>query len=244
MHVLRTWRVLCVLGYVGASLSVNDVEYDGNCADDFDNEISQDQQEGPPAAPCQADSSRWDKLFIALEDSHMRQNMLLRSLEQCCGGMTSLKLQVDKLAKGTCHQLLPSVENACRAQAEQAHLKLRQDLAELREKGVERERRLNVTLQKLLHNSHEQNSRLRRLEENKAALMGPADTNRRGPPPTLRPGGSGPLILSVLKEQEVSPPANKTVVEKALVAIATELQKVHLQLNRLMEQTVKDRGDT
>lgn len=38
--------MLCVLGLVGASLCVNEVEYEGNYADNYDNEISQDQQEG------------------------------------------------------------------------------------------------------------------------------------------------------------------------------------------------------
>lgn len=38
--------MLCVLSYVGASLCVNQVEYEGNYADNYDNEISQDQQEG------------------------------------------------------------------------------------------------------------------------------------------------------------------------------------------------------
>lgn len=46
MHVFRIWRVLCVLGFVGASLCVNEIEYEGNYADNYDNEISQDQQGG------------------------------------------------------------------------------------------------------------------------------------------------------------------------------------------------------
>lgn len=46
MCVFRVWRVLCVLCYVGASLCVNRVEYEMNYADSYDNEISQDQQEG------------------------------------------------------------------------------------------------------------------------------------------------------------------------------------------------------
>lgn len=46
MHVFRIWRVLCVLGFLGASLCVNEVEYEGNYADNYGNEISQDQREG------------------------------------------------------------------------------------------------------------------------------------------------------------------------------------------------------
>ncbi len=38
--------MLCVLGFVGASLCVNEIEYEGNYADNYGNEISQDQQEG------------------------------------------------------------------------------------------------------------------------------------------------------------------------------------------------------
>lgn len=38
--------MLCVLGSMGASLSMNEGEYDTNCAENYDNEISLDQQEG------------------------------------------------------------------------------------------------------------------------------------------------------------------------------------------------------
>ncbi|KAF1374648.1 hypothetical protein PFLUV_G00231290 [Perca fluviatilis] len=247
MHVFRIWRVLCVLGLVGASLCVNEVEYEGNYADNFDNEISQDQQEGrTPTPPCQAaDISRWDKLFIALEDSNMRQNMLLESLEQCCGGMVSLRTQVDKLVKGTCQQCLPRLESACRAQADQASVRLQQGLLELRGEEAERERRLNATLHQLLHSGHEGNARLKRLEEGRG---------RMGHQPTPRPGGLGAAFgsgmnpfTSGLKEQEVTLPLDIATMERALVAIATELQKVHLQLSRVTEQAAtlkKDRGDT
>lgn len=46
MHAFRIWRALCVLGFAVVSLCVNEVEYDRNYADSYDNEISQDQQEG------------------------------------------------------------------------------------------------------------------------------------------------------------------------------------------------------
>ncbi|XP_044022253.1 pentraxin-related protein PTX3-like [Siniperca chuatsi] len=258
MHVFRIWRVLCVLGFVGASLCVNEVEYEGNYADNYDNKISQNQQEGEtPTTPCQAaDFSRWDTLFIALEDSHMRQNMLLESLEQCCGGMVSLTTRVDKLAKETCQQCLSSLESACTAQADQASVRLQQGLVELREEEAERERRLNTTLQQLLHSGHEGNARLKRLEEGRGHRVVPsgAADSRMGHQPTQRPRSLGAAFglgmkpfPSVLKEQEVTSPLDMATMERALVAIATELQKVHLQLNRVIEQAGtlrKDRGDT
>ncbi|XP_076604954.1 pentraxin-related protein PTX3-like [Chaetodon auriga] len=256
MHVSTTWRVLCVLGLLGASLCVNEAEYEGNYADNYDNEISQAQREGEtPTTPCQtAEFSRWDKLFIALEDSHMRQTMLLESLEQCCRGMVSLRAQVDKLAKGTGQQCLPSLESACRAQAEQVRVRLQQGLAELGEEEAERERRLNATLQHLLHSSHEGNARLKRLEEGRGHREVPsgAADSRMGQQPTFEGLGAASGLgmkpsPSVLKEQEVSPPLDMATMERALVALVTELQKVHLQLNRVIEQEGtlrKDRGDT
>ncbi|XP_051252366.1 pentraxin-related protein PTX3-like [Dicentrarchus labrax] len=258
MSAFRIWRVLCVLGFVGASLCVNEVEYEGNYADNYDNEISQDQQGGEtPTTPCQAaDFSRWDKLFIALEDSHMRQNMLLDSLEQCCGGMVPLRTQVDRLAKGTCQHCLPSLESACKAQAEQMRVRLQQGLVKLQKEEAERERSLNATLQQVLHSSLEANARLKRLEEGRGHRVVPsgAADNRTGHQPTQIPGSLGAAfglgmkpLPSVLKEQEVTSPLDLATMEKALVAIATELQKVHLQLSRVIEQAGtlrKDRGDT
>ncbi|XP_034530395.1 uncharacterized protein LOC117805900 isoform X2 [Notolabrus celidotus] len=234
------------------------VEYEGNYADTYDNEISQDQQEVETSTPpCQAaDFSRWDKLFIALEDSHMRQNMLLESLGQCCGGMHSLRTQVDKLTKGTCQQCIPSLESACRMQAEQTSVRQQKGLLELKEEEAQRERRLNTTLQQLLQSSHEGSARLKRLEEAGSLRAVPpgAGDGRVGHQPTQRPGGLGAAIglgmkpfSSGLKEQEVTSPLDISEVEKALVTIATELQRVHLQLSRVIEQAGtlrKNRGDT
>lgn len=186
----------------------------------------------------------------------MRQNMLLESLKHCCGGMVSLRTQVDKLVKGTCKQCLPSLESACRTQAEQARVKLQQGLVELREEGAERERNLNATLQQLLDSSREGNTLLKELEEKRGHRVEPSGegNSRMRHQPTQRPGDVGPALSlgmkpfpSVLKEQEVTSPLDMATVEKALVVIATELQKVHLQLSRLIEQAGtlrKDRGDT
>ncbi|CAG5866654.1 unnamed protein product [Menidia menidia] len=237
MHVFRIWRVLCVLGTVGSTLSVNELEYEGDVADNYDNEISPDQQEGEsPNAPCHADFSRWDKLFIALEDSHMRQNMLLESLEQCCGGMHSLRNQVDKLARGAGQQCQTP---ACTAQAS---LNLQRSLVELRQEEAERERRMNTTLEMILHSSHEETVRLKRLEEALPSLSAGRSH------PTPRPGGLGMKMLSPdLWEQGVPSPLEMATMERALVSMATELQQVHLQLSKMIElagMQQRGRGDT
>lgn len=188
-----------------------------------------------PTTPCQAaEFSRWDKLFIALEDSHMRQNMLLESVSQCCGGMASLRNQVEKLVKGS----LPRLESTCRAQAEQARAWLKEGLVELEEKEAERERKLNATLQQLLQRHRDGNASLKRPEE-------PGAGSGMRHQPTQVPRRK--TFTSVLKEQEVTSPLDMAAMETALVVIATELQKVHLQLTSVIEQAGtlrKDRGDT
>lgn len=183
--------------------------------------------------PCQpADFSRWDRLFVALEDSHMRQNVLLDSLGRCCGGMASLRTQLDKLVKG---KALPGLETACRLHLEQVGVRLQQGLLEVKEEEARRERNLNATLQQLLLRTHEGNF-----------------PTRHRPTPT--PGASGAAsglgakqASPLLKEQDVTSLPDTAAVEKALVAIATELQTVHLQLSRVIEQVGtprKGRGDT
>lgn len=110
----------------------------------------------------------------------------------------------------------------------------------------------------LLHNSHEENARLKQLEESSVHRALPSAATDSflgmGHQPTPRPGGLGAVFglgtkpfPSGVKEQEVTSPLDMATIERALVSIATELQKVHLQLNRVIEQTGtprKDRGDT
>lgn len=199
----------------------------------------------------------------------MKQNMLLESLEQCCGGTSALKAQVEKLAGGAvrCQQCVaaaaPGVESACRAQVEQVNHRLQRGLAQLREEGVERERRLNTTLQMLLHSCQEGNVRLKRLEEGASrggghrveVTSGPGDGGRVRHQPTPRPfGGSGATFTSGMmmkpfqEQQEVTSSLDMATMERALVAIATELQRVHLQLSRVIERAAAlrtdNRGDT
>lgn len=200
------------------------------------------------ATPCKAaEFSSWDRLFVALEDSHMRQNMLLDSVGQCCGGMAWLRTQVDKLVRG---KALPGPEPACRLHVEQARLRLQQGLLEVQEEEARRERNLNATLQQLLRRSQEGNFLLKVLEErwgHRAAPSGGAES-KQGQRPTQTPGASGEKPAPpLLKEQSVTSLPDAATVEKALVAIATELQTVHLQLSRVIEQVgtpKKGRGDT
>nr|XP_020472297.1 pentraxin-related protein PTX3-like [Monopterus albus] len=250
MHVFRIWRMLCVFGFMVTSLCVNEIEYEWS----YDNAIFLDLHNGKsPVTPGPtADLSRWEKLFIALENSHMMQNMLLESVEQCCGRTAHLETQLDKLARGTCQQCASSMESACRAEAQQESLRLQKVLVELREEEAERETRLNATLQMLLRDTHLGNSWLKQQEEGRTLPLGTADMRMRHHP-TQMLGGLGVAfslgmkpVPSGLNEQKVTSPMDMATMKTTLVAIATDLEKAHLQLSKVIKQVGtlrKDRGD-
>ncbi|CAL8296446.1 unnamed protein product [Arctogadus glacialis] len=190
VYVFRWGALLLCWSFCVSAVSVAGQE--PNC-DDYDdnNEIPQDREEGPsPSTPClAADLPRWDKLFIALEDSHMRQNMLLDTLKQCCGGATSLSPKLEQLAKGACRPCRsPDLESACPGHLGQSSLRLlRGLLVEMREEEAAlRERRMNATLQQLLQASRELSTHLQRLEI-KLAQSEEADA-------AARPSGAGALM--------------------------------------------------
>lgn len=176
----------------------------------------------------------------------MRQNMLLDSLGQCCGEMASLRTQLDELVQ---RKGLPSLEHV-----EQARVRLQQGLLEVKEEQTRREMNLNTTLQQLLRRSREGNFLLKALEESRRHRATPPGGAESKMLPTQTPAASGAALglgvkqaSPLLKEQDVILLSGTATVEKALVAIATELQAVHLQLSRVIEQvgTVKKgRGDT
>ncbi|XP_038156580.1 uncharacterized protein LOC119793432 [Cyprinodon tularosa] len=241
MHVFRSWAVLCVLAAAISSLHANENDFDDGFADDYGNEISLDQQEQSPTKPCRTDFSHWDKLFIALEDFHMRQNMLLDSMEQCCGGMVSLRSQMDKLLRGASQQTAPRQVSACRGQTDLETLRLQHSLAELHQGRAEMERRINATLQMILNSQHEDSARLNRLEE------AVSENSRNRHQPTQRPGGLGWTSLTEQEEQEASSQLNLDMIKSSLVSIARDVQRLYLQLSTVIEQTGtlrKGRGDT
>ncbi|KAF6726288.1 hypothetical protein FQA47_024208 [Oryzias melastigma] len=168
----------------------------------------------------------------------MRQNMLLDAVEQCGGGVASLRNQVDDLAQGGCQ--LCSLVSACRVQVEEVNTTLHRGLTELQREEADREERINATLQTILG----------RCEED-AKPRGPQEAeSMMGNPVTPRPGSLGVAFssgvkpfLSARKEQEVTSTMDMASMERALVAIATELQKVHLQLSRVIQQAGTLRKD-
>ncbi|RXN09943.1 pentraxin-related PTX3-like isoform X1 [Labeo rohita] len=166
--------------------------------------------------PCPPqDLSRWEKLFIMLEDSEMKQNMLLQQNEDM------VKVEMDSIRKEL-HKLnnnkacIQASENTCKCISEQINRNLNQAMEQLREAADMYQTQNNDTLQQLLQFSKNQATRLTKLES--SSLLG---------------AGLGQVAMKTFstypKEQEASN-ADSGKLERALMATVADLQRVHAQL--------------
>uniref|UniRef100_A0AAY4A571 Pentraxin (PTX) domain-containing protein n=1 Tax=Denticeps clupeoides TaxID=299321 RepID=A0AAY4A571_9TELE len=116
-----------------------------NYAESYYNEIPDDEPSDVTATttPCASrDLSRWDRLFITLEDSQMRQNTLLQHMDDL------VKVELQSL-RDDMHRLCRRPENSCMGLSEQLG---------------EHQDRHNTTLQQLLELHRHQAASLARLE--------------------------------------------------------------------------------
>ncbi|KAF4802007.1 Pentraxin-related protein PTX3 [Turdus rufiventris] len=124
--------------------------------------------EGPgPAAEeaascdCQREHSKWDKLFIMLENSQMKQNMMLQALDELPRlQLQTLKAELSQLAT-TLAGTLATVTSQVVSQVEQALLRSREQAEEARRL---QEREQGKVLEHVLQLSHNVSVRLGWLE--------------------------------------------------------------------------------
>ncbi|XP_016136072.1 pentraxin-related protein PTX3-like isoform X1 [Sinocyclocheilus grahami] len=208
--------VLCLPCFLSGN--VFGYEYGEDYSDSYYNEISNGErlQTGATQIPCPPqDFSRWDKLFIMLEDSQMKQDMLLHQNEDM------VKVETDSIRKEL-HKLnnskacIQASENTCKCISEQMNRNLNQAMKQLREAADNYQAQNNETLQQLIQFSRNQATRLTKLES--SSLLG---------------AGLGQVAMKSFsaypKEQEASN-ADGGKLERALMATVADLQRVHAQL--------------
>uniref|UniRef100_A0A8C1C8Z7 Pentraxin-related protein PTX3 n=1 Tax=Cyprinus carpio carpio TaxID=630221 RepID=A0A8C1C8Z7_CYPCA len=147
MYAPRALLALCLPCFFSGN--VFGYEYGEDYSDSYYNEISNGErlQTGATQIPCTPqDLSRWNKLFIMLEDSQMKQDMLLHQNEDM------VKVEVDSIQKEL-HKL--NNNKAC---------------VQLREAADTYQAQNNETLQQLIHFSKNQATRLTKLES--SSLLG------------------------------------------------------------------------
>ncbi|XP_060098363.1 pentraxin-related protein PTX3 [Heteronotia binoei] len=95
------------------SATQNEDDYEDVFYLNFDNEIEIPPTEDTVSCDCQREHTEWDKLFIMLENSQMKENMLLHSLDEI------LKVELQRL-RGEMLQLVENFSSRCITSTEQA----------------------------------------------------------------------------------------------------------------------------
>uniref|UniRef100_A0A3B1IVZ5 Pentraxin 3 n=1 Tax=Astyanax mexicanus TaxID=7994 RepID=A0A3B1IVZ5_ASTMX len=146
---------LLVLPSLLNALSYNYEDY----ADSYYNQISDTEQQGAgtTSSPCGSrDQTRWDKLFIMLEDSHMRQNMILEACEE---QMNRLREEVQSKP---CMSTSP--EEYCTALDQRLDRRLEAVIAEVKQVANKLQEQCSSSLQHLENFTGLQTGRLEKLE--------------------------------------------------------------------------------
>ncbi|XP_061781953.1 pentraxin-related protein PTX3 [Nerophis lumbriciformis] len=206
-----------------------------NYADTYYNEITEDETPTttPSAAPCNApDLTKWDKIFSMLENSQMRENMLLQYADDIVKvEMGSLREEILRFVAqygGSCGV---AVETAGRKMALQLEAKLRESLDRLKfgahasgpveGNAVGNPNTLEATLQQLLSATRTQATRLAKMETSCFINAGPVKAASQHPDV----GGAGH------REQEV------TSQDKALEGVLSVLQQTKMELQEVLRSS-------
>ncbi|XP_017275532.1 pentraxin-related protein PTX3 [Kryptolebias marmoratus] len=176
MFLWRLPEAACLLSVcVCAALAYKD-DIEISYGDPYENEISLDKTtESPPiSAPCRSqDLTKWDKIFSMLENSQMRENMLLQYTSDIVkvelGSLRDEMLRFVAQYDGSCGV---AVETAGRQMGLQIEAHLRETLEQLKPgdltsaagKSAGNANHLEDTLQQLLTAAQRQASRLSKME--------------------------------------------------------------------------------
>ncbi|KAK0150556.1 Pentraxin-related protein PTX3 [Merluccius polli] len=221
------WSIsLCV---VSACVSLTLASYEDDIEVDFTgpyyNEITEEKSIDvtPSVAPCTSgELTKWDKLFSMLENSQMRENMLLQYADDIIKvEMGSLRAELLSMVSQNGGSCGVAVDMAGRKLSLQLEKRLRDTLENLSPpaatKNADRDEAL---LQQVLSAVRSQASRLAKLETSCLGTgLGPAPASAVDP--KMR-----------LLEQEVTAPGMATL-EMALAAVVTELQQTRAELEQV-----------
>ncbi|XP_026143697.1 pentraxin-related protein PTX3-like [Carassius auratus] len=219
-------QAMCLVVSLSMAVPENyEDDIDVNFGPNYLNEITEeDQMEGetptPSPEPCKGSVfTKWDKLFTMLENSQMKENMLLQYADDIIKvELQSLReemLQFVAQYGGSCAS---AVENSVRRAGIQTETRLQNALDRVREVSADQSTQHDVALQQLLAASVNQTTRLERLENECLKLGG------RGQASQAKSVQTRHLM------QEVTETENGGRLEKTLAGISSELQTIREQL--------------
>ncbi|XDV29525.1 hypothetical protein PO909_032639 [Leuciscus waleckii] len=228
-------QAMCLVASLSMAAPENyEDEIDVGYGPNYLNEITEeDPMEGdtptPSPEPCKGPAfTKWDKLFTMLENSQMKENMLLQytddiikvELQSLRGEMLQFVAQYG----GSCAS---AVENLVRRAGTQTETRLQNALDRVREVSADHYARHDTALQQLLAGSVNQAARLERLENGCVKWDG---------------GGMAPQAKSIHTRhlmQEVTETEGNYGgrLEKTLATISSELQTIREQLTLYTRST-------
>ncbi|XP_066565517.1 pentraxin-related protein PTX3 isoform X2 [Amia ocellicauda] len=177
--------------------------------DSLDNDIPETQQEATPIPCSSKELTKWDKLFSMLENSQMKENMLLQYVDDIIKvelqSIRTEMLQFMANYAGTCTNVM---ENINRRTVAYVDRKLTQMAETIKDTNAEHQTAQEEALQQLIEASQSLANKLNKLEgacENGAHLMG---------------------LASEFKQQEVTV---STKLGNAVNILAQDLQKSRSQ---------------
>ncbi|XP_036392682.1 pentraxin-related protein PTX3 [Megalops cyprinoides] len=226
MPLLRVLLVCVICSTCLQLTQAYEEEIEVNYADPFYNEIAEGEQQetdqpesnqqdvGPTLSPCKTpEFTKWDKLFTMLENSQMKENMLLQYADDIIKvELQSLRGEMLQFVANYAGGCASAVDNAGRRLAVQMDMKLAQAFERQREASVEQRTHQDAMMQQLLAASRNQAARLGKLES--SCLSGSATKG----------------FTSTGAVQEVTK-AEGSQLEKSLAAMAADLQKARVQLD-------------
>ncbi|XP_053356509.1 pentraxin-related protein PTX3 [Clarias gariepinus] len=168
MSALRILQVTCTVVLASLVMSEN---YDDQLKvtfSDYYNEINEAEQSevtAPTETPCTSrEHTKWDKLFTMLENSQMKENMLLQYSDDIVKvGLESLRAEVLEIIaqnSGTC---ATDAENSARRTSVHIEEKLLEAVSSLHEAMARHQAQYDVMLQEILKST---GARLDRMEKN------------------------------------------------------------------------------
>lgn len=120
-----------------------------------------------PNACTSPELTKWDKLFTMLENSQMKENMLLQYSDDIVKvGMQSLRAEVLELLAQNSASCAAAVETSARRAGAQIEEKLLRGLDWLRSHAAKHQAEHDAALQEILGAAQEQVTQLERVEEN------------------------------------------------------------------------------
>ncbi|XP_024132937.1 pentraxin-related protein PTX3 [Oryzias melastigma] len=214
------WRLCVLAGFMSATLAFED-DIEVNYS--YFNEITDGVTPEPTVSsePCASqDLSKWDKIFTMLENSEMRENMLLQYADDVVKvKMDSLQSELIRFVAQNSGSCGAEVETTVRQIALQLEGRLEDQLRDLTS-AADRSDHVEATLQHLLTAAQTQTSRLSKLESSCFGSPGSSTGISTKAGFQLPGGGSGH------RDQEVTSQCALDVVETQLQEIQEKLEDV------------------